>query len=330
MTGIAAPAAIALIASALLLAVIERALPPGFLAAKSNPRSNHDAPARQIGGLAVIPATLAALLWGGGGSIAATTALWLAAGTLILFVAGAVDDAGDLSAAAKTVPQVAAATLTAYGMAPHDLPPLALLPAFAGSVLLVVALVWAVNLVNFMDGLDWMVVAGIGVPAAIIGLSGLANLVDQTPAVVLAAILAAALVPFAVANRPPARIFLGDSGSLAIGLVAGVIVLGLAAHHSIFVGLLPFAYFIVDSGATLVQRTLKRKNIFAAHSEHAYQIAKRAGRPTLEVSLRVAGVSGLTAVLAVLALTGALPPIAAFGLGYVAAILLFLVMRRGR
>lgn len=329
--GIVVPAAIALGASALLLAVIERVLPSGFLAAKSNPRSNHDAPARQIGGLAVLPAVLAALLWAGGsGAITASTALWIAAAGFILFIAGAVDDASDLSATAKTAPQIIAAALAAYGLAPHDMPMLTPLPAIVGGVLLVVVLVWAINLVNFMDGLDWMVVAGIGVPSAVIGLAGLAGLVDGTTAVALALILAAALIPFAIANRPPARIFLGDSGSLAVGLATGVIALGLAAHHSILVGLLPFAYFIVDSGTTLVERTLKRRNIFAAHSEHAYQIAKRAGRPTLQVSLRVAVVSGFTAVLSVLAAAGALPAVLAFGLGYAAAIGLFVVMRHGR
>ena len=84
--------------------------------------------------------------------------------------------------------------------------------------------VWFVNLVNFMDGIDWMTVAeAVPITAAIVVL-GLAGIV--TPLAMLVALaLLGAILGFAPFNRPVARLFLGDVGSLPIGLMLGWLLL---------------------------------------------------------------------------------------------------------
>lgn len=317
--------------SAMLLMVIWKFVPSNFLAATVNARSNHQKPTRQLGGFAVVPAVCAALLWAGANGIAEFTAvIYLMVAALLLFMTGAIDDARDLSPVPKFILQLVAAGIVAYGLQSQ-------FPAFtfglvpiASVAVAIFVLVWAINLTNFMDGLDLIVVAGIGTPALVLGLGGLMGAIDIGFPIVLALALGAALLPFAMTNRPPASLFLGDNGSLPIGLFAGVIGLGISAQYSIFAGLLPFAYFVIDSAATLLQRIFERKNIFAAHSEHAYQIARRAGVPALTISIRVGAVSSATSLAAILIANQTVHPMAGFVAGYGVAIILFLMLKKGR
>lgn len=291
----------ALVATAGLLAVLSRALPGGFLAAAVTARSNHSGPARQIGGLAAAPVAIAAAA---GAALAghgdAAPMIGAAAGAALLAVLGFLDDRRDLAVGARLGGQFAAAALLLWFLEPglRLLP--GTVPLAAERALLAVALVWWVNMTNFMDGLDLMVVAGIGVPHAIIALAGAAGLVDATPAILSAAI-AGALFGFAPFNMPPARIFLGDSGSLALGLLSGAVVLLLAAR-SPWAAVLPFAFFLADSVSTLAWRSLRGENVLTAHSAHAYQVVRRAGRPVASIVAEVALVSAAASVLAVAAL----------------------------
>ncbi len=327
---IAVPIAGALVSIMLLMAV-RSLLPKGYLVAAVTARSNHQHAARQIGGFAVVPAMLAAIFVAiASGAINIGEAAAFASAAILLFACGVVDDARNLAPPPKFALQVLAAGIAIWWLAetivpsPDGIAPLLRMAATG------VLLVWAVNLTNFMDGIDLIVVAGIGVPASIIGIAGLAGFAETTFPVVLAMALGAALLPFAVANKPPASMFLGDNGSLPTGLAAGCIALGLWAQYSLAAGLLPFAYFLVDSTATLVWRAVAGKNIFAAHSEHAYQIAKRKGLSALAISLRVAAVSILTATLAIVSASQYLPGLAAILIGYGAAIALYVMFVRGR
>src|ERR1700709_555553 len=86
--------------------------------------------------------------------------------------------------------------------------------------LLLLAGLWFVNLVNFMDGLDWMTVAEIvPITGAMAGLGSLGEF--SSSATLVAAALCGAMLGFAPFNRPVAKIFLGDVGSLPIGLLLG-------------------------------------------------------------------------------------------------------------
>lgn len=285
-------------AAAALLAALNALLPAGFLAAAVTPRSNHAGPARQIGGLAAAPVAIAAIALAALlGAVEKDLAIGAGAGAALLAVLGYVDDRRDLGAGAKLGGQFAAAILLLWFVDPAMRMLPEPVPLVAERALVAVALVWWVNMTNFMDGLDLMMVAGIAVPHAAIALAGAAGLVDAAPAILSAAI-AGSLLGFAVFNVPPARVFLGDSGSLALGLLSGAVVL-LLAGRSAWAAVLPFAFFLADSLSTIVLRSLCGENILAAHSAHAYQVVRRAGRPVLSIVAEVAAVGVAASALAI-------------------------------
>ncbi|MBF0124550.1 MAG: hypothetical protein HQL60_04360, partial [Magnetococcales bacterium] len=133
------------------------------------------------------------------------------------------------------------------------------------------AMVWMMNLYNFMDGMD-----GFAAGMAVIGLSSYAifGWMAQQPLFALTSLLlASASGGFLLFNLPPARLFMGDVGSLPLGFMVAVLSLwGLRdAIFPLWVPLLVFAVFIVDASVTLLRRSLRREPIWQAHRTHYYQ-----------------------------------------------------------
>lgn len=268
---------LAAILAAAGLALLCRLLPGSFLAAGTNERSNHAKPARQIGGLAVVPAGLVAA-HAFGGPVATLTMAAIA----LLWLSGLADDWKPHGARFRLAIQFLAAGLA---LAATGVPSfLGFLPDALGFGLSACFLVWTINMVNFMDGLDLITVSGAGIPLAFLGFclalaeSGLAP---------LAGAMAGGLAGFALFNRPPASVFLGDNGSLPLGLTAGLAILALADQVGPLAALAPMAYYFWDSGLTLLRRLINGENILTAHSSHAYQRAFRAGSPAGRVAVIV-------------------------------------------
>jgi UDP-N-acetylmuramyl pentapeptide phosphotransferase/UDP-N-acetylglucosamine-1-phosphate transferase len=127
------------------------------------------------------------------------------------------------------------------------------------------------NLYNFMDGSDGL--AG-GMTVIGFGYYGLfAFLAKEYDFAVINFSIAAAAMAFLLHNFYPARIFLGDVGAVPLGFLAAVLgILGwLENVWSIWLPLLVFSPFIMDSTVTLIKRLLRGKNIWQAHREHYYQ-----------------------------------------------------------
>lgn len=268
-----------------LVHLLDRTLPRDSFSARVTERSNHRQPARQIGGLAVVPAVLIMLVVAGWGKGIA----WLdglVIGALLLMIVGAADDRHDLTPAQKLAGQAVAAGIAVTLAGPHFHPFGEALPPVLQSLGAALLLVWFANMVNVMDGLDLMVVSGIGVPHLLLALFGLWAFIDPG-AVMISASLAGALLAFAIVNWPPARVFLGDGGSLPIGFLTGAVVLLVAREHPI-AALLPFPYFFADSISTVLFRLAAGENILRAHSQHAYQRVRRAGRSVPWIVSRVA------------------------------------------
>jgi len=145
-------------------------------------------------------------------------------------------------------------------------------------ILAALAFVWMMNLHNFMDGLD-----GLAAQQAI--WSGLAyGLVffraGQDTELLLAGLLASAGLGFVVWNRPRARIFLGDSGSLLIGGLVGWLAIRAlqTGAASLTICILISSLFVVDATATLLRRLTKGERWYTPHRSHAYQrLADRDG-----------------------------------------------------
>lgn len=278
-------------ATALLLAVLARVLPPSFLAASRNERSNHTTAARQIGGLAVVPIALTAILIFGPAAGLDSRLLHSISGAAgLLWLTGFLDDRQPLPVTVKFGVQAIASGLCVYGLGPDFRLLPHLLPSWLETAMMVFALLAFINMTNFMDGLDLMTVAGIGIPLVavmLLALSGLARLETG----VIAAATGGALAGFAVFNRPAARIFLGDSGSLPLGLLSGMVFLMVARETALLAGLLLPLYYLADTGSTLALRFFAGENVLAAHSKHAYQTARRAGWPVMHIIGYVAGLN---------------------------------------
>ena len=228
-----------------------------------NERSLHAHPVPRSGGIAIAAGVAAAcvLAWPG------LTVILVAA--LLLAAASLADDIVGLSTPARLVLHLgAAAAVLAFDLEVAD--PL----AFAVFAL---ALVWTTNLYNFMDGAD-----GIAGGMAVFGFGAYALAAYLFGALTLAALcasLAAASAAFLVFNWHPARLFMGDVGSVPIGFLAGA--LGLQGWAigawPLWFPLLVFAPFMCDATLTLLQRLLRREPLWQAHREHYYQRLVRMG-----------------------------------------------------
>ncbi len=169
---------------------------------------------------------------------------------------------------------------------PVELRALPIVPLVVERSVEAVALLWFVNLVNFMDGIDWITVAETVPVAAGVYILSLFGAVPQTPALVALALLGAVL-GFAPFNRPVAKLFLGDGGSLPIGLVMGWLLLQLAGNGHLAAALLLPLYYLADATITLARRWARGERIMEAHRSHFYQIATTRGFSVMDVVKRV-------------------------------------------
>jgi UDP-N-acetylmuramyl pentapeptide phosphotransferase/UDP-N-acetylglucosamine-1-phosphate transferase len=267
--------------------------------ARPNARSSHKIPTPQGGGIAVLGATIAATLLLGRlpGFPAFEIPITVFGAALFLAVVGAIDDIRPIPA----LPRLAFQTL-AVGAVLITLPSqtqiIPACPLWLERTIVLVGGLWFVNLVNFMDGLDLMtVVETVPIAAAIviIGLTG-----DLAPTtMIVAAALGGAIIGFAPFNRPVARVFLGDVGSLPIGLLVGWCLLDLAYRGQLTAALLLPLYYLSDATITLLRRLLAGEKVWEAHRSHFYQRATDNG---FTVTVVISNVLALNMVLAGLAI----------------------------
>lgn len=177
------------------------------------------------------------------------------------------------------------------------------LPFWLDRAAAVLALVWYINLYNFMDGIDGIAssetVAIAGGYAIVSMLAG-----DfETNLEGLALATAGATLGFLFWNWQPARIFLGDVGSVPLGLITGWLMIDLAVRVSFAAALILPLYFVADASLTILGRLSRGERIWEPHRSHFYQRAARAaGSHAMIVRGVIVGNCALVA-LAVLALT---------------------------
>jgi UDP-N-acetylmuramyl pentapeptide phosphotransferase/UDP-N-acetylglucosamine-1-phosphate transferase len=266
-----------------------------------NARSSHREPTPQGGGIAVVVATLV-VAWG---AVAVSPALLqnqdgqflaVTAATTLLAVVGAIDDMRSLPAAARLATQCIAVGAVIAAL-PNELQILPQVPWSIERACLLLVGVWFVNLVNFMDGIDWMTVTEVVPVTGAIVLLGLAGAVAPLPALVAAA-LVGATIGFAPFNRPVAQVFLGDVGSLPIGLLLGWLLLQLAAMGHLAAALILPLYYLADATITLAGRVVRGEAFWQAHRTHFYQRATDHGLAVRAIVTRVFLVNLALAALA--------------------------------
>jgi len=279
-----------------------------YALARPNARSSHSTPTPQGGGMAVVAATV----------LAAMTAMLaipvlsaqaesglarVVAATALLAVTGAIDDIRGLAPAPRLLLQLVAVLLTVSAL-PADMRVLPSMPFSLERILIVVAGLWFVNLVNFMDGVDWMTAAEVVPMTAGLCLLGAAGALSPID-IVLALALLGAMLGFAPFNRPVAKLFLGDVGSLPIGLLLGWLLVEVAGGGHLAAALLLPLYYLADATITLGRRLVRREKVWLAHRTHFYQCAIDRG---LTVHAVVTRVFAANAALVALALATVLFP----------------------
>jgi UDP-N-acetylmuramyl pentapeptide phosphotransferase/UDP-N-acetylglucosamine-1-phosphate transferase len=275
------------------------------VAAIPNSRSSHHNPTPQGAGIAVAFATLA-VTWTSLALIPAlheqsAYLLGLTAAVALLATVGAIDDIRPLPALPRFLVQVAAVGIVIMSL-PQQLHVLPFLPWWIERGLLFIGVVWFVNLVNFMDGIDWMTVAEtVPVTGAIIVI-GLGGENEPLPTLAAAALFGA-MLGFAPFNKPVAKLFLGDAGSLPIGLILAWLLIVLAGRGHLAAAVLLPLYYLADATITMAWRIANRERVWEANRCHFYQVATARGFSVANVIAVVlaanTGLAGL-AVLTVL------------------------------
>jgi UDP-N-acetylmuramyl pentapeptide phosphotransferase/UDP-N-acetylglucosamine-1-phosphate transferase len=325
------------VAAALLAAVLVVTLLPSltrFALARPNARSSHRTPTPQGGGIAVVVATLAivgvALISTPVASSVNVSLPIVAIAIVVMTGLGAIDDVKALPVTPRFVLQAVVVAAMLYAV-PEQMRVIPALPWWIERCLLMIGGLWFVNLVNFMDGIDWMTVAE-AVPLtatlAIIGFAG--GLPAYATALSLA--LGGAMIGFAYFNRPTARIFLGDVGSLPTGLMLGFLLLLVAGAGHLIAALIAPLYYLADATLTLLRRAARGEPILQAHRTHFYQSAADHGFTTMGIVARVFAVNiglGVLSVTTVL-IPGSITDIVALIAGTILVTWLLVVFAQGK
>ncbi|PZN99735.1 MAG: glycosyl transferase [Hyphomicrobiales bacterium] len=326
-----APLLILLSAAAIsaLLCVLLRPLLVRYALARPNARSSHRVPTPQGGGIAVLAGAFLAIglvLQGLPPLPGADSLAFVVTVSVVLAVVGAWDDIRPLSAGLRLCLQALCVAVVIVYAAPNVRLFPELMPLAVERCLALLAGMWFVNLTNFMDGIDWITIAGIVPLAGALALAGATGLIDPASGL-LAAALCGGLLGFAPFNKPTARLFLGDVGSLPIGLLSAYLLYRLAGTGALAAALILPLYHVADATITLLRRLLRREKIWEAHRSHFYQQATTNGHGVLSV---VTLVSLLNCALVGLATLSILMPATMVQLACIAAAIALtaLVLRR--
>ena len=258
-----------------------------------NARSAHSLATPRGGGMAIALAMAfytCTLYWTGALTLAQTVVLLSA---LPVAVVGFLDDISSLPVRYRLPVHILIASLSLWVLGPVPeafFSGWLMLPAIIQGAILVVALVWLLNLYNFMDGIDGLA----AMQCLFVSLSGAFFLKDTMPGLMPICLgLAACQLCFLYWNWTPARLFMGDAGSTFCGYFLGVI--GLLSHYamglSVWGWVLLMGSFIADTTFTLVRRLLAGHSITEGHATHAYQQLSRKSDSHIKVALLVMAVN---------------------------------------
>jgi UDP-N-acetylmuramyl pentapeptide phosphotransferase/UDP-N-acetylglucosamine-1-phosphate transferase len=270
----------AVLAAAVLSAGIIWAIRPVLLRhalAQPNARSSHRVPTPQGAGIAVIAATLvvAGAITAYVGAIDLKIPATVFGASLFIATVGFADDIKSIPVLPRLMLQAFAVGTIVFTASP-DLRIVPACPFWIERGLLLLGGLWFVNLVNFMDGLDWMTVAEVVPLTGAMVVLGLLGELSLSATIVVAA-LGGAMIGFAPFNRPVAKIFLGDVGSLPIGLLLGWALLELIYRQHLAAAFLLPLYYLADATVTLLRRLAQRESVWNAHRSHFYQRATDGG-----------------------------------------------------
>jgi UDP-N-acetylmuramyl pentapeptide phosphotransferase/UDP-N-acetylglucosamine-1-phosphate transferase len=293
---------LAAVAVTAIIIVLLRPLLVRYALARPNARSSHKEPTPQGGGIAVVATillltALALTVNPALGRAALIAPAPLFAATILLALVGAFDDIRPMAAVPRLVLQSIAVSAVLVVL-PAELRLASWLPLWLERTLLIIAGLWFVNLVNFMDGIDWMTVAELVPISTALAILGLMGALPPAPTLIAYALLGA-MLGFAPFNRPVAGLFLGDVGSLPLGLVTGWLLVQLAGAGHLAAALILPLYYLADATLTLLRRLVDGEPVMQAHRTHFYQNACARGFSVMQVVGRVFAVNLILAAMAI-------------------------------
>ncbi|MBS1210633.1 MAG: hypothetical protein H6R19_3031 [Proteobacteria bacterium] len=281
---------VAFVTSAVACLLLAHWAPALHLVDLPDARKRHGAPVPLVGGIAVLLGLfLAALVGGRLGALSE-----VAAPMALLFVVGLIDDARNLSARLKLLVQIFSAWWLVHdtGAALYAMP----IPFLTGHLdlgmaaipLTMLMIVAILNAINMIDGLDGLAGGCIAIAAAALGLA--AALTARHDLALIAALLCGAVLGFLLWNaRLPwqarARVFLGDAGALAIGMLLCWLVLKLSLtwvpqRVPLTVALAPLAVPVIDLIVVAFWRAAEGRNPMQADRGHSHHLLLEKGLPT--------------------------------------------------
>jgi len=261
-----------------------------------NERSLHATPTPRTGGVAIVIAIFVSWLWLGRQAVLPDAMLYIVSAATVVAAISLLDDFREQSPLVRLIAHSIAAGLLIGGG-------LSMFSGWAGMLFSAMAIIWMLNLYNFMDGMD-----GFAGGMSFFGFSFLAAagwLQGSEAYALYTAVIAMAALGFLPLNFPPAKIFMGDVGSATLGLLAGAfslwgMQLGLFGW---WFPLLVFSPFVVDATVTLTRRLLRRERVWEAHRSHYYQQLVQLGwghKKTVIIEYMVMMTTGTSALAALM------------------------------
>ena len=263
-------------------------------------RGLHQTPTPVGGGLGLMGATLA--MWAIGQWPLSPVATTIFAAMIALAFISWWDDRQPLPPIVRFAAQIIVVFLVLWNL-PVNVRLFPGLPSGLERAGLAIAWLWMINLTNFMDGIDGLagteaISIGLGYVLLVTMVPGGKPLLSELPE--LALILAAAAIGYLFWNWAPAKIFMGDTGSIPLGFVFGLLMLDLTLRGQWAAAIILPLYFIFDATLTLLDRLGRRVKPWEAHREHAYQRAVLAGMTHAAVTKHVAVLNIALVALAIL------------------------------
>jgi UDP-N-acetylmuramyl pentapeptide phosphotransferase/UDP-N-acetylglucosamine-1-phosphate transferase len=314
--------------AALTFTVVRSPLARRVLDQPGRLNSMHTQPTPRIGGATLMAVVLITTLLNG---VTASLAALLAA-AFFLAVISIVDDVIGLAAWIRLIGHVLAASFITlfFLIGSNSSDNTFAMPLLLSGVAIVLLITWSTNLFNFMDGADGlaggMALFGFGT-YAIAASQFMPNSPDSASVANLCAITSGAALGFLFFNFSPAKVFMGDAGSISLGFLAAA--LGI---HGTSLGLwswwfplLVFSPFIVDATTTLIKRITRGEKIWIAHRQHYYHQLILSGWNHRRVALSYYAVMIACGVSALAARKAAFPaPLLAFWVVTYAVLIIFL------
>lgn len=244
------------------------------------------------------------------------------AGTIILGIISWIDDLKNLRQIHRFAIQIVILAVVLGQLEPDAHVFGGVLPLIVDRLLTAFCWIWFINLFNFMDGIDGL--AGTETISICAGLAAIVYAIQpQLEIDVLVLVIAGATAGFLVWNWHPAKLFMGDVGSVPLGFLIGWLLISLALNDYVAAAFILPLYFLGDATTTMMKRLVRGEAIWEPHRQHFYQQAVLAGWPHSIVVGRIALANLALIGLAIYSIT---QPIIASLLAMIVVFLLFYVL----